>query len=72
MSRLIYLFLFITVIQDRVLAVWFKDKLALVFGIMVSVLRLGSVLNFLVSPHIAAIYGLPIALWVGKCSNLCQ
>ena len=60
--------MFVTVVQDRVLAVWFKDKLALAFGIMVSVLRLGSVLNFLISPHIAARYGISTALWVGKYS----
>ena len=60
---------FISVVQDRVLAVWFRDKLALAFGIVVSFIRMGSVLNFLVTSHISSRYGLSTALWIGKTTN---
>ena len=59
----------IPVVQDRVLAVWFRDKLALSFGVVVSVIRLGSVLNFLVTSHISLKYGLETALWIGRFST---
>ena len=55
--------------QDRVLAVWFREKLALSFGVVVSVIRLGSVLNFLVTSHISLKYGLETALWIGIFLN---
>ena len=56
--------------QDRVLAVWFRDRLALSFGVVVSVIRLGSVLNFLVTSYISLNYGLETALWIGMFSYL--
>lgn len=55
-----------TVVQDRVIAYWFPDKLGLAFGAIVSVIRCGNVLNFFITSNIAKIYGVPMALWTGK------
>ena len=53
------------VVQDRVVFVWFWDKLAIAFGIITSTLRIGSVLNFLITSKVAIDYGLSWALWLG-------
>lgn len=52
-------------VQDRVIAYWFPDKLGLAFGAIVSVIRCGNVLNFFITSNIAKIYGVPMALWTG-------
>ncbi|XP_069133234.1 lysosomal dipeptide transporter MFSD1-like [Argopecten irradians] len=53
------------IVQDRVLAMWFPDNLAIVFSINVVALRLGNVSNFLLTANIANWIGLTGALWVG-------
>ncbi|XP_062592714.1 major facilitator superfamily domain-containing protein 1-like [Saccostrea cucullata] len=52
-------------VQDRVIAYWFPDKLGLAFGAIVSVIRCGNVLNFFITSNIAKVYGVPMALWTG-------
>ncbi|XP_022333503.1 lysosomal dipeptide transporter MFSD1-like [Crassostrea virginica] len=52
-------------VQDRVIAYWFPDKLGLAFGAIVSVIRCGNVLNFFLTSNIAKLYGVPMALWTG-------
>lgn len=67
LSYAVWFFFFIfTVVQDRVIAYWFPDKLGLAFGAIVSVIRCGNVLNFFITSNIAKIYGVPMALWTGK------
>lgn len=61
-----FFFFIFTVVQDRVIAYWFPDKLGLAFGAIVSVIRCGNVLNFFITSNIAKIYGVPMALWTGK------
>ena len=54
------------VVQNRITAFWFKDKeLAMAFGITLAFSRLGSVLNFLVTPNFANSYGILWTLWGG-------
>lgn len=65
LSYVLFPFIF-TVVQDRVIAYWFPDKLGLAFGAIVSVIRCGNVLNFFITSNIAEIYGVPMALWTGK------
>lgn len=56
----------LTIVQNRITTYWFKDKeLALAFGFTLAFSRLGSVLNFLVTPGFAATYGLKWTLWGG-------
>ncbi|ELU06449.1 hypothetical protein CAPTEDRAFT_21878 [Capitella teleta] len=56
----------LTIVQNRITAFWFKDKeLAMAFGITLAFSRLGSVLNFLVTPNFATSYGLLWTLWGG-------
>lgn len=57
---------YILVVQDRVIAYWFPDKLGLAFGAIVSVIRCGNVLNFFLTSNIAKLYGVPMALWTGN------
>ncbi|XP_048758463.1 major facilitator superfamily domain-containing protein 1-like [Ostrea edulis] len=52
-------------VQDRVIAYWFPDKLGLAFGAIVSVIRCGNVLNFFITSNIAKDHGVPFALWTG-------
>ena len=55
------------VVQNRITAFWFRDKeLAMAFGFTLAFSRLGSVLNFLLTAHIDAVFGLQWTLWVGK------
>ena len=70
-THLIYgVVILFTVVQDRVVFVWFWDKLALAFGIITSTLRIGSVLNFLVTSKVSLDYGLSWALWLGMYLSL--
>ncbi|CAH1785915.1 unnamed protein product [Owenia fusiformis] len=56
----------LTIVQNRIIAFWFKDKeLALAFGFSLAFSRLGSVLNFLVTENIVSSIGLPWTLWGG-------
>jgi hypothetical protein len=60
-------FLTFTVVQNRITSFWFKDKeLAMAFGITLAFSRLGSVLNFFVTPNFADSYGLLWTLWGGR------
>ena len=54
-----------SVVRDRVIAFWFRDKLALAFGIAVSTMGLGSVLTFLFTSNMAQWIGLTETLFVG-------
>ena len=56
---------FFSVVRDRVIAFWFRDKLALAFGIAVSTMGLGSVLTFLFTSNMAQWIGLTETLFVG-------
>lgn len=54
------------VANSAILADWFKGKeLALAFGLNLSIARLGSVMNNLVSPAIATSTDVVFALWFG-------
>lgn len=54
------------VANSAILSVWFKGKeLAFAFGLNLSISRLGSVANNLVSPVIADSVGIVFALWFG-------
>jgi len=56
----------ICVATSATIAQWFSGKeLAFAFGFNLSLCRLGSVINNLVSPQIAAAQGVPTALWFG-------
>jgi len=60
----------LTIVQNRITAYWFKDKeLALAFGFTLAFSRLGSVLNFFLTPNFAAAHGLTWTLWGG--ASLC-
>ena len=50
--------------------VWFWDKVALVFGVLTSTNRIGSVLNFLFTSRVSVDYGISWALWLGKLSTV--
>lgn len=55
-----------TVANSALLADWFKGKeLALAFGINLSISKLGSVINNLLSPILAEQIGITFALWFG-------
>jgi MFS family permease len=55
-----------TVAQSALLAQWFGgQELALAFGLNLSLARLGSVLNNLISPAVANRWSTPISLFVG-------
>ncbi|KAK3090181.1 hypothetical protein FSP39_009821 [Pinctada imbricata] len=56
-------------VQDRVIAFWFYDKLGLAFGVIVSVVRCGSVLNFLLTSNIATSHSVAASTWFG--SGMC-
>ena len=60
-----YVLLTLQVVQDRVIAFWFPDKLEMVFGVIVCILRLGNVTNFLATTNMAELLGLQMAVWVG-------
>jgi MFS family permease len=56
----------ISVANSSILADWFAGKeLAFAFGLNLSVARLGSVFNNLLSPALANSAGVPFALWFG-------
>eukprot|EP01038_Epipyxis_sp_PR26KG_P013919 gene13919-18666_t len=56
-----------TVANSALLAEWFKGKeLALAFGINLSISKLGSVINNVVSPALASSTGIIFALWFGS------
>ncbi|MBN3301839.1 MFSD1 protein, partial [Amia calva] len=56
----------LTIVQNRITAVWFKGKeLALAFGLTLAFSRLGSVLNFLLTQRVEAQYGIQWTLWGG-------
>jgi MFS family permease len=56
----------LTIVQNKITAFWFKGhELALAFGFTMSLSRLGSVLNFNLSPTFADQYGLVWTLWAG-------
>ncbi|XP_013401779.1 major facilitator superfamily domain-containing protein 1 [Lingula anatina] len=56
----------LTIVQNRITAFWFKDKeLALAFGFTLAFSRLGSVLNFFLTPNFAKAFGLTWTLWGG-------
>ena len=60
-----------SVVRDRVIAYWFRDKLALAFGIAVSTMGMGSVLTFLLTSNMAQWIGLTSTLFAGKsCSEI--
>jgi MFS family permease len=55
----------LTVAQNTYTVRWFEGKtLALCFGLVVAFARIGSSINFVVTPRLAAI-GVPLAAWVG-------
>jgi MFS family permease len=57
----------ISVGNSAVLADWFEGKeLAFAFGINLSMARIGSVINNLVSPALASSGGVPFAFWFGS------
>ena len=59
------------VVQRRVLAFWFRDReLALSFGMTLAVSRLGSVLNFLLTPNLARLLTLRWTLCIGNTSHI--
>lgn len=52
--------------QSAILSEWFKGKeVAFAFGVSLSIARLGSVINNLVSPKLATSIGVGFALWFG-------
>ncbi|XP_072416186.1 lysosomal dipeptide transporter MFSD1 [Chiloscyllium punctatum] len=52
--------------QDRIIAFWFKGKeLSLAFGLQLTCSRLGSVLNFFLTPSIERNFGIQWTLWGG-------
>ncbi|XP_043567999.1 major facilitator superfamily domain-containing protein 1 isoform X3 [Chiloscyllium plagiosum] len=54
------------VAQDRIIAFWFKGKeLSLAFGLQLTCSRLGSVLNFFLTPSIDRNFGIQWTLWGG-------
>lgn len=54
------------VANSAILSIWFEGKeLAFAFGLNLSVARLGSVINNLVSPALANSTGIQFALWFG-------
>lgn len=54
------------VASSAMLAIWFKDKeLALAFGLNLSISRLGSVLNNVLSPRLMSLSGINSAFWFG-------
>ncbi|XP_077305308.1 lysosomal dipeptide transporter MFSD1-like [Lithobates pipiens] len=56
----------LTIVQNRITAVWFKGKeLALAFGLTLSFSRLGSVLNFFLTQRFEAHFGIQWTLWGG-------
>lgn len=56
----------LSVANAAVLSVWFKGKeLAFAFGLNLSIARLGSVINNLVSPQLANGVGIQFAFWFG-------
>ncbi|KAL4236732.1 hypothetical protein ACF0H5_005116 [Mactra antiquata] len=56
----------ISIVQFRIGAYWFKNKeLAFAFGVMLTVSRMGSVLNFFFTDHFRNVYGLTWTLWGG-------
>eukprot|EP00007_Cunea_sp_BSH-02190019_P007687 CAMPEP_0174239346 /NCGR_PEP_ID=MMETSP0417-20130205/14247_1 /TAXON_ID=242541 /ORGANISM="Mayorella sp, Strain BSH-02190019" /LENGTH=553 /DNA_ID=CAMNT_0015318283 /DNA_START=139 /DNA_END=1797 /DNA_ORIENTATION=- len=56
----------LTVCQNTYTARWFEgETLALAFGLVVSFSRIGSSVNFLVTPYLAS--NVPVAVWVGCC-----
>ena len=58
---------FVSVVQNRITAYWFKNKeLALAFGITLAFSRLGSVLNFFLTQNFKDMYGLSWTLWGGN------
>eukprot|EP01087_Luapelamoeba_hula_P018051 TRINITY_DN575_c0_g1_i1.p1 TRINITY_DN575_c0_g1~~TRINITY_DN575_c0_g1_i1.p1 ORF type:complete len:479 (-),score=42.01 TRINITY_DN575_c0_g1_i1:55-1491(-) len=58
----------LTVAQNTYTARWFNGKqLALAFGLVLSFSRIGSSVNFAVTPFLAAI-SVPTAIWFGACT----
>ncbi|KAK3552059.1 hypothetical protein QTP70_031765 [Hemibagrus guttatus] len=56
----------LTIVQNRITAFWFRGKeLALAFGLTLSFSRLGSVLNFFLTPCFESQYGIQWTLWGG-------
>ena len=54
--------------MSTILAEWFKGKeLAFAMGVQLSISRLGSVVNDVLSPIIAEHYGTPSAFWFSFC-----
>lgn len=56
----------LSVVQDRIIAFWFPDRLEMVFGLIVCVLRLGNVSNFLMSANMSEWLSLQMAAWTGQ------
>ncbi|KAH7824714.1 putative 26S proteasome non-ATPase regulatory subunit 3 [Monocercomonoides exilis] len=55
-----------TVVKNSILNMFFTGKeLALAFGITITFARIGSVMNFFISPTMVASFGFEIALWIG-------
>eukprot|EP00565_Helicotheca_tamesis_P002112 CAMPEP_0185732246 /NCGR_PEP_ID=MMETSP1171-20130828/15500_1 /TAXON_ID=374046 /ORGANISM="Helicotheca tamensis, Strain CCMP826" /LENGTH=527 /DNA_ID=CAMNT_0028401689 /DNA_START=219 /DNA_END=1802 /DNA_ORIENTATION=+ len=60
----------ICVAQSALLSQWFEGReIALSFGVALSVSRLGSVFNNMISPAIANSGSTPLALWIGVIVN---
>ncbi|XP_021348060.1 major facilitator superfamily domain-containing protein 1-like [Mizuhopecten yessoensis] len=53
------------IVQDRVVAFWFKDRISFVYGFVIFALRLGNVSNFLLTANVAKVYGIQWAFWLG-------
>ncbi|XP_060063345.1 major facilitator superfamily domain-containing protein 1-like [Ylistrum balloti] len=53
------------IVQDRVVAFWFKDRISFVYGFVIFALRVGNVSNFLLTANIAKHYGIQWAFWMG-------
>eukprot|EP00842_Homolaphlyctis_polyrhiza_P003054 jgi/Hompol1/374/HPOL_000232-RA len=61
----------LAVVQTRITATWFRgSEIALALGVNLSVARMGSVFNDLVSPVVALRMGVPAAAWVGLVTCL--
>jgi nitrate/nitrite transporter NarK len=61
----------LSVAQSRITAKWFKGKeLALALGMNLAMGRLGSVLNDLLSPHLAEEFNIHAAIWFGTVTCL--
>lgn len=59
-----------SVLQDRIIAFWFKEKgLAMAFGVTLGFSRLGSVLNFFITQKFEQAYGLQWMLWGGRSTT---